>query len=196
MHICSTSMHRQRLSEFAPPSMTQVNNRLHGALEFCATLTISPEMTGRTESANSVTSVCASNSTHTTVLYGSTTTSFRSRRTDDPEQMRTHLARAKCTQRRSAGAARTAGAMYSTLGSDAKRSVQPSTRAHSQPATHSWSLLECAALRRSSVWAPRFSWAYRQPARLVPPTVCGSWPLLAVWDSPFSWAHRQPVTHT
>ena len=29
---------------------------------------------------------------------------------------------------------------------------------------------------------------------LVPPGVCGSWPLLAVWDPRFSWAHRQPTT--
>ena len=28
---------------------------------------------------------------------------------------------------------------------------------------------------------------------LVPPGVCGSWPLLAVWDPRFSWAHRQPT---
>ena len=30
---------------------------------------------------------------------------------------------------------------------------------------------------------------------LVPPGVCGSWPLLTVWDLRFSWAHRQPSTH-
>ena len=30
---------------------------------------------------------------------------------------------------------------------------------------------------------------------LVPPGVCGSWPLLAVWDPRISWAHRLPVTH-
>ena len=30
---------------------------------------------------------------------------------------------------------------------------------------------------------------------LVPPGVCGSWPLLTVWDPRFSWAHRQPSTH-
>ena len=29
---------------------------------------------------------------------------------------------------------------------------------------------------------------------LVPPGVCGTWPLLAVWDPRFSWAHRQPTT--
>ena len=29
---------------------------------------------------------------------------------------------------------------------------------------------------------------------LVPPGVCGSWPLLAVLDPRFSWAHRQPTT--
>ena len=29
---------------------------------------------------------------------------------------------------------------------------------------------------------------------LVPPGVCGAWPLLAVWDPRFSWAHRQPTT--
>ena len=31
--------------------------------------------------------------------------------------------------------------------------------------------------------------------QLVPPGVCGSWPLLAVWDPRFSRAHRQPTTH-
>ena len=30
---------------------------------------------------------------------------------------------------------------------------------------------------------------------LVPPGVCGSWPLLAVWDPRFSWTHREPSTH-
>ena len=30
---------------------------------------------------------------------------------------------------------------------------------------------------------------------LVPPGVCGPWPLLTVWDPRFSWAHRQPSTH-
>ena len=28
-------------------------------------------------------------------------------------------------------------------------------------------------------------------AHLVPPGVCGSWPLLAVWDPRFSWAHHE-----
>ena len=34
-----------------------------------------------------------------------------------------------------------------------------------------------------------------QALGLVPPEVCGSWPLLAGWDPQFSWAHRQPATH-
>ena len=38
-------------------------------------------------------------------------------------------------------------------------------------------------------------WVGVKPANthLVPPGVCGSWPLLAVWDPRFSWAHRQPT---
>ena len=31
---------------------------------------------------------------------------------------------------------------------------------------------------------------------LVPPAVCGSWPLLKVWDSRFPWVYRQPTTHS
>ena len=31
-------------------------------------------------------------------------------------------------------------------------------------------------------------------SHLVPPGVCGTWPLLAVWDPRFSRAHRQPTT--
>ena len=49
---------------------------------------------------------------------------------------------------------------------------------------------------QTAVWDPRFSWAHRETrnTHLVPPGVCGSWPLLAVWDPRFSWAHRQPTT--
>ena len=32
------------------------------------------------------------------------------------------------------------------------------------------------------------------PLTLVPPGVCGPWPLLVVWDLQSSWAHRQPAT--
>ena len=53
-----------------------------------------------------------------------------------------------------------------------------------------WSLLECAALGRSSQCGTRaFLWAHRQPGSL-------DWslrPLLAVWDPRFSWAYRQPT---
>ena len=51
--------------------------------------------------------------------------------------------------------------------------------AHRQP-TYNGSLQEWAVpCPLLAVWDPRFSWAHRQPTTLlVPPGVCGSWPLL------------------
>ena len=59
------------------------------------------------------------------------------------------------------------------------------------------SLLKCAAPGRSSQCRTRGFpglTANPQHTHLVPPGVCGSWPLLAVWDPRFSWTHRQPAT--
>ena len=64
------------------------------------------------------------------------------------------------------------------------------------PQPRNWSLLECAAHDRSSQCGTRgFPGFTANPANthLVPPGVCGAWPLLAVWDPRFSWAHRQPA---
>ena len=57
----------------------------------------------------------------------------------------------------------------------------------------SWSVRFLAAPRSMG---PAVFRAHRQPTStdLVPPGVCGPWPLLAVWDPRFSWAHRQPAT--
>ena len=67
-----------------------------------------------------------------------------------------------------------------------------------QPATHLWSLLECAAQGRSSQCGTRGVFFLGSPPTLntplVPPGVCGAWPLLAVRDPRFPRAYRQ-TTH-
>ena len=78
----------------------------------------------------------------------------------------------------------------------APRSVGPAVFQGSPPThTNSWSLLECAAPGRSSQCGTcGFPGLTANPHQLlVPPGVCGSWPLLAVWNLRFSRAHRQPT---
>ena len=62
-----------------------------------------------------------------------------------------------------------------------------------KPATLIWSLLEGLAAPRSMGPAVFLGSPPTRNTHLVPPGVCGSWPLLAVWDPRFSWAHRQPT---
>ena len=52
-----------------------------------------------------------------------------------------------------------------------------------------WRCVRCALLTPSMVnWLLTSNLQVRRNnARLVPPGVCGSWPLLAVWDPRFSW---------
>ena len=67
----------------------------------------------------------------------------------------------------------------------APHSVGPAFFLGSAPtATRSWSLLESAAPGRSSRCGTRgfLGLPQTRSARLVPPGVCGSWPLLALWD--------------
>ena len=61
--------------------------------------------------------------------------------------------------------------------------------------TPHWPLLQCAAPGRSSQCGTRsFPGLTRQPRNtlLVPPGVCGSWPLLAAWDPRFPGLTANP----
>ena len=82
----------------------------------------------------------------------------------------------------------------------APHSVGPAIFLGSPPTLNTPSvLLECAAHGRSSQCGTRgFVFSPGSPPTLntplVPPGVCGAWPLLAVWDPRFPRAHRQPHT--
>ena len=70
------------------------------------------------------------------------------------------------------------------------------SRAHRQPTSTfgpSWSVRHLAA-SRSMGPAVFLGSPLTHSTSLVPPGVCGTWPLLAVWDPRFSWVHRQPTT--
>ena len=69
------------------------------------------------------------------------------------------------------------------------RSSRPEIKMGTLSTHNHETLLECAAPGRSSQRDSHSSLGTNNT--LVPPGVCGSWPLLAVWDPRFSRAHRE-----